>query len=145
MSRFVIDASVAIKWVVSEPDSAEAILIQEKLPLAAPDLIIAECANILWKKVRRGELESGEAVTAARILRQSDVEILPTRHLMQSIIRLAIDLDHAAYDCVYIALAEENNWPMVTADARLRRKFIQLDGSRFSSFVLSMEQAVEAK
>ena len=145
MSRFVIDASVAIKWVVYETDSAEAVLVQEKLSLAAPDLIIAECANILWKKARRGELEPGEAITAARILQQSDVEILPTRHLMEPTIQLALDLDHAAYDCVYIALAMGNNWPLVTADDRLRRKLTQLDNGRFSNIVLSMEQAIAAK
>lgn len=145
MSRFVIDASVAIKWVIYETDSADAVLVQEKLPLAAPDLIIAECANILWKKARRGELEHGEAVTAARILQQSDVEILPTRHLMEPTIRLTFDLDHAAYDCVYLALAISNNRPLVTADDRLRRKLTQLGDGRFSNIVLSMEQAVEAK
>jgi predicted nucleic acid-binding protein len=44
--RLVIDASVAVKWVVPEPESdrAEALLDH---PLVGPDLLFAECANVL--------------------------------------------------------------------------------------------------
>ncbi len=61
MTTFVIDAGVAIKRVIDEPGSAEALLLRRHR-LIAPDLIIADCANILWKKVRRKEmLEEGAA------------------------------------------------------------------------------------
>ena len=58
--RLVIDASVAVKWVVPAPDSdrAEASLDH---PPAAPDLFFSECGNALQKKVRRGELSKDEA------------------------------------------------------------------------------------
>ena len=144
MIRIVIDASVAIKWVVDEADSDVAVEVLESCSLASPDLLIAECANILWKKVRRGELRADEAITAAEILQQGDIEILPTRHLMDVATRLAIDLDHAAYDCIYLMLAMGNGWPFVTADDRLRRKLAQSAGDRFSGHVLSMQQAVAA-
>ena len=103
------------------------------------------CANILWNKVRRGELRADEAITASRILLQGHIEILPTRHLMDTATRLAIELDHAAYDCIYLALAMENGWPFVTADDRLRRKLAQSSRDRFSRNVLSMQQAVAAR
>ena len=141
MSRVVIDASVAIKWVVDEADSDAAVAVLEGCSLASPDLLIAECANILRKKVRRGELRPEEAITAARILQQGDIEILPTRHLLDAATRLAIDLDHAAYDCIYLMLAMENRWPFVTADDRLRRKLAQFAGDGFPGEVLSMQQA----
>ena len=50
----VVDASVALKWVIEEDGSeaAGALLLEE--PLAAPDLLIVECANVLWAKARRG-------------------------------------------------------------------------------------------
>lgn len=51
--KLVIDASVAIKWVVDEPGTTEALALRRKAKLIAPDLLIAECANILWKKARR--------------------------------------------------------------------------------------------
>ena len=50
----IVDASVALKWVIEEDGSeaAGALLLEE--PLAAPDLLIVECANVLWAKARRG-------------------------------------------------------------------------------------------
>ncbi len=48
MKEFVIDASVAVKWVVQEAGTPDALALR-KAKLAAPDLIIPECANILWK------------------------------------------------------------------------------------------------
>ena len=142
MSRYVIDASVAVKWVVQENDSVTAISVLEKCLLSSPDLLIAECANILCKKVRLGELEPDEAFAASQLLQQADVEILPTRHLMDGALGLAIDLDHAAYDCVYLMLALENGWPFITADDRLRRELAHSAGGRLSGRVLSMRQAV---
>ena len=145
MSRVVIDASVAIKWVVDEADSDAAVAVLESCSPVSPDLLIAECANILWKKARRGELRADEAITASRILQQGNIEILPTRHLMHTATRLAIELDHAAYDCIYLSLAMEHGWPFVTADDRLRRKLAQSSGGRFQGKVLSMQQAVAAR
>ena len=49
MSGLVIDASVAIKWVIEEAGTKEALALRRQA-LAAPDLLVAECANILWKK-----------------------------------------------------------------------------------------------
>jgi predicted nucleic acid-binding protein len=65
--RVVIDASVAVKWVVPEPGSERAELLLDR-GLVAPDLLFAECANILWEKVRRGELTTEEANVAAQTL-----------------------------------------------------------------------------
>lgn len=56
MNLLVIDASIAVKWVVEEEGTIEALALRGAAKLIAPDLLIAECANILWKKVRRGEL-----------------------------------------------------------------------------------------
>ena len=141
MNSVVIDASVAIKWVVDEADSDAAVAVLESRSLLSPDLLIAECANILWKKVWQKELTTDEAIIAARTLQQADIDILPTRHLMDVATRLAIDLNHAAYDCIYLALAMEHGCPLVTADDRLRRKLAQFAGDGFSGEVRSMQQA----
>lgn len=119
--RFVIDASVAIKWVVGEPNSDRAVLLRRK-QLFAPDLLIAECANILWKKVRRSELSGAEAILAARLLQRADIQLEPMRRLLEPATRLSLALDHPAYDCTYLALAETLSCAMVTADERLYRK-----------------------
>ena len=61
MNTFVIDASIAVKWVVEENGTAEALVLRQKAKLIAPELLVAECANILWKKVQRHELLKEEA------------------------------------------------------------------------------------
>ncbi len=121
MSVFIIDASVAIKWVVDEPGTAEALSLRRHR-LLAPDLIIAECANILWKKVRRNELLEDEALVLVGILTRSDIEFEPMAPLMQQATRLSILLGYAAYDCFYLALAMADGSPFVTADEVLQRK-----------------------
>jgi predicted nucleic acid-binding protein len=90
--------------------------------LIAPELLVAACANILWKKVRRSELSKDEAFLAAGLLEGADIELLPTRSLLGAATRLAIQLDHPAYDCLYLALAAQNDCRFVTADERLLRK-----------------------
>ena len=126
MSGPVVDASVIIKWVVEEDGTAEALALRRH-KLIAPDLIVAECANILWKKVRRTELSAEEAGIASRLLANADLDLLPTRSLMNTALEIAIQLDHPAYDCLYLALAEENDTEFVTADSRLVSKARSFD------------------
>jgi predicted nucleic acid-binding protein len=126
VTTWVIDASVAIKWVVDEPGTEQALLLRRDR-LVAPDLLVPECANILWKKVRRGELSGAEAILAARLLQRAEIELEPTRGLLESATKLAIALDHPAYDCIYLALAEALSCAMVTADEQLYRKTLAIE------------------
>lgn len=142
MSRTIIDASVAIKWVVKEDGTSEALALLEAGSLSAPDLLIPECTNILWKKVRRSEFEKDEAIMAARLLQRSDVEILPTRVLMEEALKISVALDHAAYDCIYLSLAFERDWRFVTADERLSRKVNQLKDPRFNGKITLLSDSV---
>ena len=141
MKRVVVDASVAIKWVIEEGGTVAALELLERHPLSAPDLLIAECANILWKKVRYKELDADEAGLAANLLQHADIEVVPTRALIEIALKLAIELDHAAYDCVYLAVALDNDWPFATADDRLRRKLSHSSDNRFDGRILSIEEA----
>ena len=144
MSLFVIDASIAIKWVIDE-DGTAAALEMRKHPLAAPDLLVAECANILWKKVHRGELNDREAAFAAQLLARADISLLPMRPYLEAATDIAVALDHPAYDCIYIAAAEAERLPFVSVDDRLLRK-VRLDGSgRFSGRVISLAEATAKK
>jgi predicted nucleic acid-binding protein len=121
MTDLVIDASVAIKWVIEEHGTPEALaLLRHRL--FAPDLLVAECANVLWKKARRKEMTAQEALLTARLLQRADIELAPMRALLETATSLAIALDHPAYDCTYLALAETLACDLVTADRRLGEK-----------------------
>ena len=122
MNTLVIDASIAVKWVVEEEGTPEALALRQKAKLIAPELLVAECANILWKKVQRGELLNDEALLAARLLQGAEIDLLPTRFLFEAATRMSIEIDHPAYDCLYLALALEKKCRFVTADERLLRK-----------------------
>lgn len=130
MSTLVIDASIAIKWVIEEEGTPQALTLRREAKLLAPELLVAECANILWKKARRNELSREEALLAARLLQTAAIELVPTRFLLAAATRIAIELDHPAYDCLYLALAIENDCRFVTADERFLRKL----GGRRSRF-----------
>ena len=141
MSRLVVDASVAVKWVVEEAGTEEALSLLERSALSAPDLLMAECANILWKKVRRGELTEQEAGLAGQLIQRADLDVQPTRPLMLRALDLAIALDHAAYDCIYLALAVENGWRFVTADERFVRKLAELRDAELADRVVPLSEA----
>ena len=130
MNTLVIDASIAIKWVIEEEGTPLALTLRREAKLLAPELLVAECANILWKKARRNELSREEALLAARLLQTAAIELVPTRSLLAAATLIAIELDHPAYDCLYLALAIENDCRFVTADERFLRKL----GGRRSRF-----------
>jgi predicted nucleic acid-binding protein len=113
----VVDASIALKWVVNEPDSdlAEAVKVEA---LAAPDLWLAEAAKALWAAARRGRLRPDEPAAMIERLSAAPIEDVPLRALAASALRIARMLDHAAYDCFYLALALARDTHVVTADRR---------------------------
>lgn len=98
-----------------EPDTDEALALR-RTSLYAPDLLIAECANVLWRKVKRRELLPAEAVLAARLIERADIQLQPMRPLIEPTARLALALDHPAYDCFYLVLARAMGCEFVTAD-----------------------------
>ena len=139
MKTLVIDASVAIKWVIEEGGTREALALRKGHRLIAPDLLAAECANILWKKVQRGELTAQEAELAAKLLQRADVELMPMRAMLPAALRLAIALEHPAYDCLYLALALERAAQFVTADERLLRRIALSPEPSFRDAALGLD------
>lgn len=138
---FVVDANIAVKWAVPEAGSADAYAILKAGGVIAPDLIFAECANILWKKVQRGDLAADEAEICARLIETAEFESVPTRSLLKAATAIAIQLRHPAYDCIYIALARERGLRLATADERLLRRLAE-DGAReWSGLALSLAAA----
>ncbi len=145
MKTLVIDASIAMKWVVEEDGTALALALRQQARLVAPNLLVPECANILWKKVQRKELGKDEALLAARLLQSAEIELVPTRALMETATRLAIDLGHPAYDCLYLALAIKNDCQFVTADERMVNKIRQDKRSSFRNHIAGLSESASGK
>ena len=141
MSTLVIDASIAVKWVIEEEGTKEALALRGRA-LAAPDLLIAECGNILWKKVRRNELSEREAAFAAGLLARADIDLVAMRPYLEAAVRIAATLDHPAYDCMYIAVAEAAGLPFVTADASLLYKVRQQAAGSYAGRVFGLDNAL---
>ncbi len=120
MTALVVDASVAIKWYVREADSAEATrILASPLTLYAPALLRLEVANGLWKQWRR-KLVSAEHVAEAMAILGRTINVWsPVEPLLDAALKLSLALDHPIYDCLYLALAEKLDAPLVSADQRL--------------------------
>jgi predicted nucleic acid-binding protein len=132
----IVDASVAIKWFIDEPDSDLARRLWRDEPdLLAPDLIMPEVCNAAWRKVRLGQSDPAQAKEIALRLSHGVIEFRPTAPLAQRAIELALDLDHPVYDCFYLALAEAERVLLVTADRRLGQR---LRGTRWNAALRSL-------
>lgn len=120
MRRFVVDASVAIKWFVPEVHATAAgRLLREGFELLSPDLIRSEIGNVLLKKRRRGELSAEEAVGILRDFGRFPLRIRTSESLMEGAWRVAEHFGRSFYDSLYVALALQTECSLVTADLRL--------------------------
>ena len=117
----VVDASVSVKWYVPEPDSQRALsILGSGRSLLAPDLLISEVGNILWKKVQRGELTLVEAQSIVTALTTAcPMRLLPASNLLGTALDIAATYQRTVYDSLYVALAHERGCQFVTADERL--------------------------
>lgn len=118
----VIDASVAVKWFIPEPDSAKAIAIRDrlvdgKLELVAPDLLAYEVANTLrfHPEITKRQIEQD-----MEDLMALDIDLLmPTRELVAAATDIARDLEMTVYDASYLSVAQDLSTYLVTADRTL--------------------------
>ena len=119
MSVLVVDASVVVKWFVPEihSDAARRLLTLHHEYLA-PDLLFAEAANTIWKKVRRRELEPDVGRSLVADISRIAVEAISCRALAEDAHALAIVTGSTVYDALYLALAVRLDTRLVTADDR---------------------------
>ena len=117
--RLVVDASVAVKWLVAEEDSEMAReLAASSEELHAPRLMASEIASAVWRKARLGEIERGEAGAMMESVPGMPVRWTADETVCADAVRLALALNRPVYDCVYLALAHRIGAAVVTADLR---------------------------
>ena len=122
----VLDASVAVRWVIEEDGSAEAvILLNQEIGWIAPRLLLTEVASALRRKVADGAVEAALAGQALDTLLQAVadgiVHLADDDGIVSQALLLAISLEHKLPDCMYLALAEREGAAIATADVRLAR------------------------
>lgn len=133
----VVDASVAIKWYVDEVHTDEAEqLIGGRFELNAPELLVSEFGNILWKKCRNDELDESVALSAISSLQALHTILHSNASLLEPAFVGAHETGQSVYDWTYLALAMSLDCKLVTAD---RKFFIALRNTRFKQHLVWVE------
>ena len=123
---FVLDCSVAAKWVLPEPDRAAALGWFERYAtgevlLIAPDLLLAEFASLVAKRNRRKQISAKQAHQAFSLMTKCAPRLYDMRPRLDRALDLFLQYQMSLWDCVYLALALEHDCPLLTADSRLFR------------------------
>jgi predicted nucleic acid-binding protein len=122
--RLVLDFSVALKWVMPEIDSDKADLRRLGFrngthEFLAPEIFTVEAAHALTRAERQGRVSVGKS----RMLFLDLLTTQPHFHSFQPLLLRAIDISSrmhiGIYDSVYVALAEQEDCDLLTADDRL--------------------------
>jgi predicted nucleic acid-binding protein len=127
LNTIVLDASVAVKWVIpasGEPLQAESLELLRRYASAeinfmVPDVFWAEVSNVLWKGARVGRWTRDFAEAAVAQMSAQNFLTVPSLTLVCDAMKLALYHDRSVYDCLYLALAIQFKSMTVTADERL--------------------------
>jgi predicted nucleic acid-binding protein len=118
-----VDASVVVKWYIDEVDSPIAHrLLEDGEDLMAPGLLAVEVCSVAWRHARGGDITRAQGLEIAEDLGKGLIKLHATAPLAPRATAMALDLDHAIYDCFYLALADREGATLVTADHRFLDK-----------------------
>jgi predicted nucleic acid-binding protein len=125
----VLDASVALKWVLSgEPYDDEANKLRDDtlsgvVRLCAPSLMLHEVANSLWKATKRKRITQAYANEALKSFEDIQITLQEVMSKQASEeLKIASALDIAVYDASYLLLSEKMKAALITADDILYKK-----------------------
>jgi predicted nucleic acid-binding protein len=122
--KYVIDASVAVKCVLPEKDSPRAVRLLNAYrkaihELIAPDIFPIEIAHALTRAERRKIIQPPQGAKRFAALMRIRPLLRPYLPLLPRAFAISSAMSVGVYDCVYVALAEQESCEMVTADTRL--------------------------
>ena len=119
MTRYVVDASVAVEYLLRTPVGESLGELLESSVLLAPELLDAEVLSVLRRAVLQDRLAETRALQAVDDLVHWPVERISHRLLAPLAWQYRQNL--SAYDALYVATARAYDIPLLTADARLSR------------------------
>jgi predicted nucleic acid-binding protein len=118
----VLDASVAVKWVLDEPNVERALFFRKEIEtleithVIAPDIFPVEIAHVLSKGFRQKKLTAEEADAYLADLMTTLPELISSRQLLPRAFAIAQETRTGIYDALYLALGEAEGVSVVTAD-----------------------------
>jgi predicted nucleic acid-binding protein len=138
--RLVVDTSVAVKWYLPEELGAEAVLLLDKsgageVELISPATVQPEFFNALRQQRRRENLPVEELQASWEAFSTESVTLYAPEDLMPRAAEIALETEVIVYDALFLALAEDANTVMTTADDKLLRR---LEGTNFASLALHL-------
>jgi predicted nucleic acid-binding protein len=122
--KYVLDPSVALKWVLPEPFADKARQLRDDYQkqvhdLLAPDIFPGEVAHALTRAERRTIIPVGHAAGFLADILQTSPVLFPYLTLLCRAVDISSQFQVGVFDCLYVALAERENCELVTADTRL--------------------------
>ncbi|MCX5955696.1 MAG: type II toxin-antitoxin system VapC family toxin [Cyanobacteria bacterium] len=116
----VLDASAAVRLILADPAAADlAERVGGAALVLAPELMLTELANTLWKLQRADRLNDLDPQELLAEARELVDRLEPDRHLQAEALALACHLNHPVYDCLYLALARREAASLISSDRRL--------------------------
>ena len=112
----VLDASAAVRLILADPAAADlAERVGGAALVLAPELMLTELANTLWKLRRADRLNDLDPQELLAEARELVDRLEPDRHLQAEALALACH----PYDCLYLALARREAASLISSDRRL--------------------------
>jgi predicted nucleic acid-binding protein len=120
MKNYIIDASIAAKWIFYEKDSDQAEIFLKKIDrILVPYLFLIEMSSIISKKVRKRELSISEALEKRKELEDLNFQVFSEKAILKLAFDISISLPITIYDANYLALAIKKEGKLYTSDNRL--------------------------
>ena len=130
----VVDASVAVKWFLREEETAKAnLLLKGNDKLVAPEIVYIEVISAITKRYRLGEITKDTVIKKFNLwnemVEEKIIHLYPVKDLIQLSFLIASNLKYPIYDCIYLALAQSLNVPIISSD----KKFLNIAKSVYKS------------
>ena len=124
--KYVLNSSVGFKWVVPEVDSDKALRLRDDFrngvhELVAPDVFPIELAHAITRAERQGRVTVAHGWALWLGVMADSPHLFPSIPLIPRAYEISSRMRVGIYDCLYVALAEQEKCQLVTADDKLIR------------------------
>ncbi len=99
--------------------------------LLAPGTILPEAFNAFWQLHRRGELSREEVREGWDLISNLPLSLYAPEDLISRAVQLTFEIGVIVYDSLFLALAEDAEAVMVTADGKFLKT---LEGTSYARF-----------